>query len=142
MLELDTSAGKSAEHSAAYKIHLKTSGFARINSKPPVFFTQRLAAQKIIAKAKMEIIPLKPPQASSACGGPGADNGNRTHLSGLGSRCSTDELYPHHAMQYSIADFRLQVDFSAKGKKIVTAEVPRVPDRFPPVPPRIADARA
>ena len=25
----------------------------------------------------------------------GADNGNRTHLRGLGSRRSTDELYPH-----------------------------------------------
>ena len=24
----------------------------------------------------------------------GADNGNRTHLRGLGSRCSADELYP------------------------------------------------
>lgn len=25
----------------------------------------------------------------------GADNGNRTHLRGLGSRRSADELYPH-----------------------------------------------
>lgn len=28
----------------------------------------------------------------------GADNGNRTHLRGLGSRRSADELYPHCAL--------------------------------------------
>ena len=30
----------------------------------------------------------------------GADNGNRTHLYGLGSRRSTDELYPHLLIVY------------------------------------------
>ena len=56
----------------------------------------------------------------------GADNGNRTHLSGLGSRCSTNELYPHFAMQYSIAEFRLQVDFCRPAKKIGNCFIARL----------------